>query len=112
MAPLNCEFIQFLLKLDQPTWHQMNIIENNPISITMSIFETCHCDDILTLTHGDIEVRNILHKFVLFRQAIKITDDICSRGENELNGGGWGRVRKGLVKNLLRVKRRIAISVC
>ena len=73
------EGIQLLLQLDQPTWHKMDIVQENPMALLMRQLKHLHRDDILTLAHRNIVVARTLLKSVLLCKCLHVANNIGTR---------------------------------
>ena len=59
------EQIKFLLKIFQEEWHEMNVLEHDPVSLFVTDLKLVHGNDILSLTEGNgvktlVDINSIL----------------------------------------------------
>mmetsp|Transcript_44591 Transcript_44591/g.129031 ORF Transcript_44591/g.129031 Transcript_44591/m.129031 type:complete len:240 (-) Transcript_44591:2839-3558(-) len=56
VAVLHGEGIQLLLELDTPPGHQVDVLQHDPVALSMADVQLRHCHNILTLAHRHVVV--------------------------------------------------------
>ena len=54
VGALSCIDIQFLLKILEEGWHEMDVLEHDPVALLVADFKFVQGNDVLTLTQGNL----------------------------------------------------------
>jgi hypothetical protein len=103
--------IQFLFKLFQEAGHEMDVLEHNPVAFLVADLKLVECDNILTLTQGDLMKVFVGVNSILSCQSFDVLDWVGSWGQDEENGSGGGRISIRLIEHHEEGAGRVTINI-
>jgi len=84
------ESIKLLLKIKQETWHEMNVLEHDPVTILMTNIKFVHGNDILSLTKGNGMKHLHWVNSLLSSEGLDSQYWVGTRGQDEVDWGAGG----------------------
>ena len=101
VRPFDRVLVHKLLHLFEPARHQVHVVQNDPVALSMPVLQLLLRHDILALPQRNVVVRRACHHAELEGHLVHIGDHVGSRREDEIHRDCRVRVAERLLENLV-----------